>query len=133
MNILKVKLNHVCCNPNCTKGEGGGRKHYFACDYCDRTNSWKSICCSIECFNEFSMLQEKRENNRTDKTDEEMRLLMSTPVEEVKEQTISGLSAAGVDTTDGILAAVDAVNAELDKQNERRKKVRSGNQKVDAD
>lgn len=133
MNILKVKLNHVCCNPNCTKGEGGGRKHYFACDYCDRTNSWKSICCSIECFNEFSMLQEKRENNRTDKTDEEMRLLMSTPVEEVKEQTISDLSAAGVDTTDGILAAVDAVNAELDKQNERRKKVRSGNQKVDAD
>nr|DAP06628.1 MAG TPA: hypothetical protein [Caudoviricetes sp.] len=133
MNILKVKLNHVCCNPNCTKGEGGGRKHYFACDYCDRTNSWKSICCSIECFNEFSTLQEKRENNRTDKTDEEMRLLMSTPVEEVKEQTISDLSAAGVDTTDGILAAVDAVNAELDKQNERRKKVRSGNQKVDAD
>lgn len=133
MNILKVKLNHVCCNPNCTKGEGGGRKHYFACDYCDRTNSWKSICCSIECFNEFSTLQEKRENNRTDKTDEEMRLLMSTPVEEVKEQTISDLSAAGVDTTDGILAAVDSVNAELDKQNERRKKVRSGNQKVDAD
>ena len=133
MNILKVKLNHVCCNPNCTKGEGGGRKHYFACDYCDRTNSWKSICCSIECFNEFSTLQEKRENNRTDKTDEEMRLLMSTPIEEVKEQTISDLSAAGVDTTDGILAAVDAVNAELDKQNERRKKVRSGNQKVGAD
>lgn len=133
MKILKVKMNHICCNPNCTKGDGGGRKHYFACDYCDRTNSWKSICCSVECFNEFSTLQEKRENNRTDKTDEEMRLLMSTPVEEVKEQTISDLSAAGVDTTDGILAAVDAVNAELDKQNERRKKVRSGNQKVDAD
>lgn len=133
MNILKVKLNHICCNPNCTKGEGGGRKHYFACDYCDRTNSWKSICCSIECFNEFSALQEHRENNRTDKTDAEMRALMSMPVEAVKEQTISKLAVIGVDMADGISAAVDAINAELDKQNERGKKVRSGNKKVDAD
>ena len=58
---------------------------------------------------------------------------MSMPVEAVKEQTISKLAVIGVDMADGISAAVDAINAELDKQNERGKKVRSGNKKVDAD
>ena len=131
MKIMKLKPNHVCCNPNCKKGEDGGRKKYFACDYCDRINSWKSICCSLDCYNEFISLGRKRPHNRLDKTEAEMKSLMNQPEGDVKARTIEELEASGVDTSNGIGAAVEQVNEEIESENERRKKVRTRDKEVD--
>lgn len=133
MKILKLKLNHICCNPNCHKGDNGGRKAYFACDYCDRTNTWKSICCSVECYNEFMALGKKKTHNRIDKTESEVAALMAEPEESVKKRSVEELENAGFDTSNGISEAIDEVNKEIDAENERRKTVRVSNKKVDSE
>lgn len=39
------KPNHEC--RNC-------RKLYYACNDCERIHSWKTVCCSVECFSEYT-------------------------------------------------------------------------------
>lgn len=56
-------LNHTCkyCG-----------KKYYACNYCDSIASWKSACCSIECFQEYVKLVEKERNKSNRVVEEEV-------------------------------------------------------------
>lgn len=51
--------NHICANPNCPSKivdkNGNLQPNYWACDDCDRGRgiTWRRICCSEECFNEY--------------------------------------------------------------------------------
>lgn len=87
--MAEMKPNHICKNPNC-------RKHYYACDLCDRNHSYKSVACSIECFKIYTdLVLEAREKGlkvdklpeRTDMSKSEVETLMKTPIKEVTEKT----------------------------------------------
>lgn len=87
--MAEMKPNHICKNPNC-------RKHYYACDLCDRNHSYKSVACSIECFKVYTdLVLEARSNgikidklpDRTDMAKSEVAKLMKKPVKEVADKT----------------------------------------------
>lgn len=91
-----IKPNHICKNIFCTKGENGSRKKYYACDYCDRVENWKSVACSMDCWIEFQrQVLEARSNHsdisvlpeRLDKTVEEENDLMKQDISTVLENT----------------------------------------------
>lgn len=125
---MSKKANHICKNINCTKGrdENGNptRKHYYACDYCDRINNWKSIACSYECYEEYmQQILEARGKNvavdllpeRTDKTKEEVQELMERPIEEIKEEVKEDLKDYFVEEEHNTIEEiVEVINAELD-------------------
>ena len=112
------KPNHICRNPNCTKGENGTRKHYYACNYCDRTNTYRAYTCSLECWKEFCLISN---NNgvlpkRTDKTEEEVKQLYDEPIEKVKQETLDELSDMKDEITEGgIDKAMEVINENIDK------------------
>lgn len=104
--------NHICRNPKCNKGENGGKKHYYACDYCDRTNQWRAFGCCPECYKEFIKANSPAVPKRTDKNVEE---IMSKPIEEVKANTIEELSdMKEVVETKGIAGAIEEINKAID-------------------
>lgn len=95
------KPNTVCKNRDCTKGENGGRKHYYACRYCTHTENWRAMACSWECYMEYqAQLIEARSKNepvdlipeRTDMTRDEVVELISLPTEQVVEETLEELA-----------------------------------------
>lgn len=45
-----AKPNTICKNKFCTRGKDGGRKHYYSCLYCLKTESWRSVACCPECY-----------------------------------------------------------------------------------
>lgn len=89
------KPNTICRNPNCTHGEDGGRKHFYACLTCLRKESWRAYCCSIECYDEYTkaILDSRSKSNsaplpeRTDMTETEIKAVMEKPIEEVETYT----------------------------------------------
>lgn len=92
--MAEMKPNHICKNPNC-------RKHYYACDLCDRSQNYKSVACSRECFEIYTnlVLESRMKNkkvdilpDRTDISKEEVKKLMKKPVKEVEEKTKKDLS-----------------------------------------
>lgn len=92
--MAEMKPNHICKNPNC-------RKHYYACDLCDRSQNYKSVACSRECFEIYTnlVLESRMKNkkvdilpDRTDMSKEEVKKLMKKPVKEVEEKTKKDLS-----------------------------------------
>ena len=83
-NFMMNKPNHICKYTKCTNGKDGGRKHYFACDYCDRTQVWRSVACCPEHYDLYikEVLAARGQSvpidilpDRTDKTKEEVREL----------------------------------------------------------
>lgn len=90
-----MEPNHICKNKNCTKGPGHTRKHYYACDYCDRIASWRSVACSYSCFLEYEQqVQEARSKKlpvdtlpkRTDRNREEVERMMQLPADHILKQ-----------------------------------------------
>ena len=85
--MSEQKPNHICKNPEC-------RKHYYACDRCDKIQSWRSVACSVECYKKYTDLvieaRTKGKNiiskpERTDMTESEIDALLNKPMEEVLE------------------------------------------------
>lgn len=126
--MSNFKPNHICKNRNCKKGVDGGRKHYYACDYCTRTKSWKSVACSYECYEEYvnQVIEARSKDNnvsitpeRTDLTENEVNELMEKPVEEVLEKSKKDLiEYADFDGNVDFEKTIDAINEEIDKENE---------------
>ena len=121
-----MKPNHKCANSKCTTGEDGGRKLYYACDYCDRTASWRSICCSIECYEQYT-----RDTNaqvtypqRIDKTQKEVKeFLENTSIEESIEKTKEELKDYKEELNEyGISKTIDIINEEIDNKKSRKSK-----------
>lgn len=117
MKITELKPNHICRNPNCKKGTNGEPKHYYACDYCNRSRNWRSLYCCVECFKE---AEENKEvlPKRTDMTEEAVKELLSSPLEEVKKKTMEDLADyKDYIEENGLAKTIDYINDELDKAN----------------
>lgn len=132
------KPNHICKNPNCTKGEDGKRKHYYACNYCTRTQNWRSVACSWECFIEYqnAVIESRTKNKelstfpeRTDMTPEELKVLMSKPIETVAEETKRELEEyIDKDGSINLSESIKIINEKIEKTTSARTK-RRGNAK----
>lgn len=124
--MAEMKPNHICKNPNC-------RKHYYACDLCDRNHSYKSVACSIECFKIYTdLVLEAREKGlkvnklpeRTDMNKSEVEILMKTPIKEVAEKTKEDLKEyMDSNSTASLSELVTDINKTIDnnKANKKRK------------
>lgn len=123
-----MKPNHVCKNAHCPHGVNGEPKHYYACNYCDKANQWRSMACCIECYDEYmKQIVEARAANkkvnllpeRTDMTQEEVQELLEQPIEEVLEQTKEELKDY-LDEGNTVAEAIEQINDEID--NGKKKK-----------
>ena len=117
--MTEMKPNHICKNPEC-------KKHYYACNFCDKNKNWRSVACSFACYQKYMDLviaeRSKGKNievkpERTDMTEQEVSVLMESPIEEVIEQTKEDLKEfADIDGNVDFAKAVDEINEELDKK-----------------
>ena len=117
--MAEMKPNHICKNPNC-------RKHYYACDLCDRSNNYKSVACSRECFEIYTnlVLESRMKNkkvdilpDRTDMSKEEVKKLMKKPVKEVEEKTKKDLSDYIKDEEKiNLTEIVEKINKDIDEK-----------------
>lgn len=124
--MADYKPNHICKNPKCTKGKNGGRKEYYACNYCDRVLNWKSVACSEECFEEYqNAVIEARINGksmsllpeRTDLCDKKVLELLNKPIETVLKETKEELKEfTDIDGNIDFVKSVDKINENIDKK-----------------
>ena len=115
--MAKIKEPNVYCR-NCNK-------HYYACMSCMAGQKWRSFCCSIKCFEEYTQkvldereaLKKARENN-TDYSDEEFSKIKKMSYDEALEKTKEDLSDY-INENQGksISQIVDIVNEDIDKAN----------------
>lgn len=124
------KPNTICRNPNCTKGEDGGRKHYYSCMTCLRKESWRSYCCSVECYENYTqMVLDKRAQakakgeelvpeipERTDMSAQEIMEVMEQPIEEVVEYTETVEIPDYIEENQGasLSEIIDIINEDID-------------------
>ena len=119
---MKKKPNHICRYSGCTLGEAGGRKHYYACNYCDATESYKSLACCREHYDlyvkEVLAARESEkpldlEPERTDMTKEEVKEMKKKPLKVTKKETEKELkNYADKNGKVNIAKAVEKVNKE---------------------
>lgn len=127
--MSEIKANHICKNPEC-------RKHYYACNFCDRNRKWQSVACSFDCYQKYMdlVIAERSKGKvvevkpeRTDMTEKEVDVLLESPVEKVLEDTKEELKDyVGFDGFININEAVKDINYKLEKKTttrSRKKKV----------
>lgn len=124
--------NTICKNRDCTKGEDGGRKHYYACRYCAHSENWRAVACSWECYLAYSeqVIEARRKDEpvdmlpeRTDMSHDEVVELMNAPTEEVVAETMEELAEEMAEHPSmGFGEIVDSINEELDATHKRRSK-----------
>ena len=117
--MSEMKPNHICKNPEC-------RKKYYACNFCDKNQNWRSVACSFVCYQKYTdlVIAERSKGKtievkpeRTDMTKKEVDELLKRPVEEVLEETKEELKDfADIDGNVDFAKAVDEINKELDKK-----------------
>ena len=122
---MKLKPNHICKNINC-------RKEYYACDYCGKTQNWRSMACSIECYDEYmKQIEQSRKNNmpidlypeRTDMSHAEVvEMVDNTPMNVIKEKTMNDLLEYSDDIeTLGIGKTIDKINKQINRKKSKNK------------
>ena len=117
--MSEMKPNHICKNPEC-------RKKYYACNFCDKDRTWRSVACSFACYQKYMdlVIEERSKGKtikvkpkRTDMTEKEVDELLKRPIEEVIEETKEELKDfADIDGNVDFAKAVDEINRELDKK-----------------
>ena len=115
--MSEMKPNHICKNPEC-------RKKYYACNYCSRTLSWRSVACSPECYQKYTdlVIAERSKGKtievkpeRTDMTEKEIDELLEQPIEDVLKETKEELKDyVSEDGSLNITEAVDDINEKLE-------------------
>lgn len=134
--MSEIKPNHVCKNINCHKGADGGRKHYYACNLCDKRNNWRSVACSLECYEEYQkqVLEARSKGKhanilpeRTDMTAKEIEAnIINAPEDIVAKATLEELSDFGESIDEiGLPSTIDEINTMLDKKQKVNKNVNS--------
>ena len=123
--MAQIKPNHVCKNPEC-------KKNYYACNFCDRTQSWRSVACSFSCYQKYMdlVIAERSKGKtvdvkpeRTDMTEKEVDILLETPMEIVLEETKQELAEyADINGNIDFTKTVNEINKELDKKTTTRSK-----------
>ena len=121
--MSEMKPNHICKNPK-------WRKKYYACNFCDKNQNWRSVACSFACYQKYTdlVIAERSKGKtievkpeRTDMTEKEVDELLERPVEEVLEETKEELKDfADIDGNVNFAKAVDEINRELDKKTTTR-------------
>lgn len=124
--------NTICKNRDCRRGADGGRKHYYSCRFCVRTENWRSVACCWECYTAYlDQVREARSRHepvdlapeRTDLTRDEWMELMRADEEQVIRETEVELAAELAEhPAASIPDIVDEINAQLDTQAFRRTK-----------
>lgn len=119
---MRKKPNHICRYSGCTLGEDGGRKHYYACNYCDASESYKAVACCREHYDLYikevlaSREAEKSldlEPERTDMSKEEVKEMKKKPLSVIKKETEKDLKGyANKKGKVNIAKAVDKINEE---------------------
>lgn len=125
----KAKTNHVCKYSGCTLGENGSRKEYYACDYCDRVNSWRSMACCKEHYDLYikEILEARSKDTkpvpeRTDKSKDEIDDMYKKSIDEVRAESEKELETLTGEKLSSIEAAVDKVNSKNNPPKQRRNK-----------
>ena len=128
--MSEIKPNHICKNPDC-------RKKYYACNFCDKNRTWRSVACSFECYQKYTdlVIAERSKGKtievkpeRTDMTEKEVDELLKRPIEEVLEETKEELKEfADIDGNVNFAKAVDEINKELEKKTTTRSKKKKEN------
>lgn len=123
--MAEIKPNHICRNPKC-------KKVYYACNYCDKSQNWRSVACSFACYQKYMdlVIAERSKGKtievkpeRTDMTEKQVDTLLDAPVETVLEETKAELADfADIDGNVNFAKAVDEINRELDKKTTTRSK-----------
>ncbi len=129
--MSEMKPNHICKNPEC-------RKKYYACNFCDKNQNWRSVACSFACYQKYTdlVIAERSKGKtievkpeRTDMTEKEVDELLERPVEEVLEETKEELKDfADINGDVDFAKAVDEINRELDKKTTTRSKKKKDEQ-----
>lgn len=107
------KPNHICKNPEC-------RKEYYACSFCDKNRTWRSVACSPECYKKYTdlVIAERSKGKtieikpeRTDMNESQVDELLKKPLDEVLEETKEELKDfADIDGNVNITDAVEEIN-----------------------
>ena len=114
--MSEQKPNHICKNPEC-------RKHYYACDRCDKIQSWRSVACSIECYKKYTdLVIEARTKGksiisnpeRIDMSELEVDALLNKSMDEVLED--STFSNSNDDNEENIDLESDKININSNKK-----------------
>ena len=125
-----VKPNHICKYSGCTLGDDGGRKHYYACDYCDRTETWRSMACCIEHYEQYikEVLEARAANKvvntlpeRTDKTESEVKELFKQSKQETFDNAKEELKEY-MEGGETIAQAVEKANKDIEKKSTRKRR-----------
>ena len=121
--MSEIKPNHICKNPEC-------KQAYYACNFCDKNQNWRSVACSFACYQKYTdlVIAERSKGKtievkpeRTDMTEKEVDELLKKPIEEVLEETKEELKDfADIDGNVNFVKAVDEINRELDKKTTTR-------------
>ena len=125
--MSEIKANHICKNVNCHRGSDGGRKHYYACDLCDKRANWRSVACSLECYDDYlrQVLEARSKGTpaslypeRTDMTQDEIaEKIYGQPEQNIIEKTRDELRGfADCLDNDGPQETIDAINEALDRE-----------------
>lgn len=113
--MAQVKNANTYCR-NCGK-------HYYACKYCIKNQTWRSFCCSKECHEEYvKTILDERESmklanntNNTDLSNEELENIKSMTSEEALKQTKEDLKDYIEENPDISLSEViNLVNNDID-------------------
>jgi hypothetical protein len=103
-------------------------KKYYACKYCQRTQSWRSFCCSVECHEKYvKAILDNRELEKQGKftlqSTKEIEEVKSMSPEEALETTKEDLKDYLEENPDKSLTEVlDVVNSDIEKSRKRKKK-----------
>ena len=130
--MAEIKANHICKNPEC-------KKHYYACNFCDKKQNWRSVTCSFDCYQKYMdlVIAERSKGKvidikpeRTDMTEKEVDCLLSKPIEVVLEETKTELSDfADIDGNVNFAKVVDEINVELENKKISRPKNKNNDEK----
>ena len=131
MAMIK-KPNTLCRNINCTNGDDGGRKYFYACLSCLRNESWRAYCCSIECYDAYieailksrSVERKDRLPERTDMTVSEMEEVLKKPKAEVYAYTAEHELKEYMEENPYMVLSdiVDLVNKDIDEDKKKTRK-----------
>lgn len=116
--MSEMKPNHICKNPEC-------RKHYYACNYCDKSNNWRSVACSFKCYQKYIdlVITERSKGKkvtttpeRTDMTEKEVKELLNKPTEVVLKETKEQLKDyVDVNNSINFAKTIDEINENFNK------------------
>ena len=116
--MKELKANTICRHCG---------KEYYSCYHCIKTQNWRSICCSLECYQEYqkAILESRGISvtipKRTDMTETEVvEFITETPEEVAIEKTKEELSEYIKENPDMSLnEVVEKVNLDIKKKDKK--------------